>query len=159
MSTLTLNLDARHDEVLTSLAAEQELSKTALLRQALRLYQTVHLELKRGRQLAFQNPDGSFVSMVMLGGPMAAEAAPAKQEAALRAVFNDEGKCFLATKTRDAVKAALTPPAVAAPAVPKTCRMDDGRCGICGGDWSVCGCEGMLRRAAASRETGEGDAR
>jgi len=52
------------------------------MRQALRLYQTVHLELKRGRQLAFQNPDGSFVSMVMLGGPMAAEAAPVQQEAA-----------------------------------------------------------------------------
>ncbi|MGJ3704587.1 hypothetical protein [Variovorax sp. AFSI2.2] len=44
-------------------------------------------------------------------------------------------------------------------------RMDDGRCGVCGGDWSVCGCDGMLRRAAASKpddaplETGEGDAR
>lgn len=30
----------------------------------------------------------------------------------------------------------------------KSCRMEDGRCGICGGDWSVCGCDGMLRRAA-----------
>jgi hypothetical protein len=45
------------------------------------------------------------------------------------------------------------------------CRMDDGRCGICGGDWSVCGCDGMLRRASAPRpddttlKTGEGDAR
>lgn len=33
-----------------------------------------------------------------------------------------------------------------------SCRMEDGRCGICGGDWSVCGCDGMLRRDAASRE-------
>ena len=33
---------------------------------------------------------------------------------------------------------------------PATCRMDDGRCGICGGDWSVCGCESMLRRSAQS---------
>lgn len=76
MSALTLNLDERHDAVLTSLAAEQDMSKTALLRTALRLYQTVHEEGKRGRQLAFQNPDGSFISLVMLGGPMAAESAP-----------------------------------------------------------------------------------
>lgn len=34
-------------------------------------------------------------------------------------------------------------------------RMDDGRCGICGGDWSVCGCEGMLRRSAS--HTGEAE--
>lgn len=41
----------------------------------------------------------------------------------------------------------------------KTCRMDDGRCGICGGDWSVCGCEGMLRRAALKGASpSEGDA-
>jgi len=76
MSTLTLNLDERHDAVLTSLAAEQDISKTALLRTALRLYQTVHEETKRGRQLAFQNADGSFISLVMLGGPMAAESTP-----------------------------------------------------------------------------------
>lgn len=31
---------------------------------------------------------------------------------------------------------------------PATCRLEDGRCGICGGNWSVCGCDGMLRRAA-----------
>lgn len=35
----------------------------------------------------------------------------------------------------------------------KTCRQDDGRCGICGGDWSVCGCDGMLRRAAIAAAT------
>lgn len=34
----------------------------------------------------------------------------------------------------------------------KSCRMDDGRCGICGGDWSVCGCDGMLRRAARNAQ-------
>lgn len=40
---------------------------------------------------------------------------------------------------------AVLPPAQGAPT---TCRMEDGRCGVCGGDWSVCGCEGMLRRFA-----------
>lgn len=39
------------------------------------------------------------------------------------------------------------------PATPATCRLADGRCGICGGDWSVCGCDGMLRRAAAKGDT------
>jgi hypothetical protein len=44
----------------------------------------------------------------------------------------------------EARRAALQP----AQGAPATCRMNDGRCGICGGDWSVCGCDGMLRRAA-----------
>ncbi|WP_422096849.1 hypothetical protein [Variovorax sp.] len=62
-------------------------------------------------------------------------------------------------------RAALAQPAPQQ-AAPATCRMDDGRCGICGGDWSACGCDGMLRRASPAREpddtpleTGEGDAR
>lgn len=56
---------------------------------------------------------------------------------------------------------ALNAPAAA----PTTCRLADGRCGICGGDWSACGCEGMLRRSAARApelatvETGEVAAR
>lgn len=29
---------------------------------------------------------------------------------------------------------------------PRDCRMLDGRCGVCGGDWSVCGCQGALNR-------------
>jgi hypothetical protein len=74
MSTFPLNLDDQHMAVLEAMAAEQDMTKTALLRTALRLYQMIHIEAKRGRQLAFQNADGSFVSLVMLGGPMAAEA-------------------------------------------------------------------------------------
>lgn len=34
---------------------------------------------------------------------------------------------------------------------PRQCREADGRCSICGGDWSVCGCQGMLERDAASQ--------
>lgn len=33
---------------------------------------------------------------------------------------------------------------------PFNCRMPDGRCAACGGDWSVCGCQGMFNRAARS---------
>ena len=42
--------------------------------------------------------------------------------------------------------AATKPPSTAS----HDCRLDDGRCGICGGDWSVCGCAGMLRRGRNS---------
>lgn len=52
------------------------------------------------------------------------------------------------------IEAALTQPTTVQQAGPeyKSCRMEDGRCGICGGDWSVCGCDGMQRRAAAQIE-------
>lgn len=53
---------------------------------------------------------------------------------------------------------ASQPPGAATPKEPgkvHDCRMPDGRCGICGGDWSVCGCDGMLKRAAATPKGGE----
>lgn len=31
-----------------------------------------------------------------------------------------------------------------------SCRQSDGRCAVCGGDWSVCGCQGALNRCAAA---------
>lgn len=72
---------------------------------------------------------------------------------------NGSGECgYLSMPTRAATPAPEAPPY-------KSCRMDDGRCGICGGDWSVCGCDGKLRRTSAPEpddtplETGEGDAR
>jgi hypothetical protein len=43
---------------------------------------------------------------------------------------------------------ALSTPSPEAREPAKTCRMEDGRCGLCGGDWSVCGCQGMLNRSA-----------
>lgn len=41
-------------------------------------------------------------------------------------------------------------PATDARAEPKQCREPDGRCSMCGSDWSVCGCQGMVDRQAAS---------
>lgn len=66
MPTLTLNLDERHDEALTKLAAETDMSKTAVLRQALRLYQMVHQRAQDGQQLAFTK-DGKVVPMHIVG--------------------------------------------------------------------------------------------
>lgn len=69
MPTMTLNLDQRHMDVLDALAAEQDMSKTAVMRQALRVYQLVHQRAKDGQQLAFTK-DGRTVVMELIG-PMA----------------------------------------------------------------------------------------
>ena len=47
------------------LAAEQDMSKTQVMRQALRLYQVVHLRAKAGEQLAFTK-DGKVVPILVL---------------------------------------------------------------------------------------------
>lgn len=67
--TFTISMDTRHHAVLEALAAEQGMSKSALLRQALRLYQMVHDRAKQGQQLAFRNQDGSYVPQVVVGLP------------------------------------------------------------------------------------------
>lgn len=55
--TMTLNLTPAEMEVLEQLAAKKDLSKTAVLRQALRLYQTVDLRLEDGDKLFFEGPN------------------------------------------------------------------------------------------------------
>lgn len=46
--TMTLNLSEREMSVVEQLAGEADLSKTGVIRQALRLYQLVHERLKAG---------------------------------------------------------------------------------------------------------------
>jgi hypothetical protein len=53
--TMTLNLTSREMEVLEELAKKKELNKTAVLRQALRLYQVVDEKLSRGEKLYFED--------------------------------------------------------------------------------------------------------
>jgi hypothetical protein len=53
--TMTLNLTAREMDVLEELAKKKELNKTAVLRQALRLYQVVDEKLARGEKLFFED--------------------------------------------------------------------------------------------------------
>jgi len=53
--TMTLNLSEAEMRILEELAAQKELSKTALLRQALRLYQLVDARLNRGDRLFLEN--------------------------------------------------------------------------------------------------------
>lgn len=53
--TMTLNLTEAEMAVLETLCVEKDLSKTAVLRQALRLYQLVNARLKGGEKLFFED--------------------------------------------------------------------------------------------------------
>mgnify|MGYP000057601538 CR=1 FL=1 len=53
--TMTLNLTDPEMEVLEDLSAKKDMSKTALIRQALRLYQLVDLRVRDGQKLFFEN--------------------------------------------------------------------------------------------------------
>jgi hypothetical protein len=53
--TMTLNLTGREMEVLEELSRRKDLSKTAVLRQALRLYQMVDARLAAGEKLFFED--------------------------------------------------------------------------------------------------------
>ena len=54
---MTLQLSDREMNVLQELAEARGLSKTALLRQALRLYQSITDRLRTGEKLFLENPD------------------------------------------------------------------------------------------------------
>jgi hypothetical protein len=53
--TMTLNLTEPEMAALEELCAEKDMSKTAVLRQALRLYQLVSARLKVGEKLFFED--------------------------------------------------------------------------------------------------------
>jgi predicted transcriptional regulator len=53
--TMTLNLTDAEMRVLDDLSERKDLTKTAVLRQALRLYQTIEARLDRGDKLLFEN--------------------------------------------------------------------------------------------------------
>ena len=53
--TMTLNLTEREMQVLDDLCAKKGLNKTALMRQALRLYQAVDTRLEKGEKLMFED--------------------------------------------------------------------------------------------------------
>ena len=54
--TMTLNLSVQEMEVVERLAEEKGLSKTALLRQALRLYQSISKRLDDGEKVFVEHP-------------------------------------------------------------------------------------------------------
>ena len=60
---MTLQLDEAHVDALKALCDEQGMSQSAVMRQALRLYQMIHIRAKKGEQLAFVK-DGQVVPML-----------------------------------------------------------------------------------------------
>lgn len=64
--TLTLVLSDAEMDVLDSLSSERSLSKTAVLRQALRLYQTVDVRQQRGEKLFFENEKSEKAELMLL---------------------------------------------------------------------------------------------
>lgn len=78
---LTLHLDERHNDVLDALAAEQGMSKAAVLRQALRLYKTVNDRAKNGQDLAFVSGDHVFPMLLPSTIPLPPDPGEAAQPA------------------------------------------------------------------------------
>jgi len=64
--TMTLNLTEAEMRVLEELSARKDLSKTALLRQALRMYQVVDARLERGDKLFFEDEQTKEKAEVMM---------------------------------------------------------------------------------------------
>ncbi|MHB0926572.1 MAG: ribbon-helix-helix protein, CopG family [Gallionellaceae bacterium] len=64
--TMTLNLTEAEMKVLEDLAAKKDLSKTSLIRQALRLYQLVEVRVGKGDKLFFEDDRSKEKAEVML---------------------------------------------------------------------------------------------
>ncbi len=64
--TMTLNLTEAEMAALEELCVKKELSKTALLRQALRLYQIVEAKTEGGEKLFFEDEKTKEKSAVMI---------------------------------------------------------------------------------------------
>ena len=64
--TMTLNLTEAEMAVLEALSEKKELSKTALLRQALRMYQVIEARLESGSKLFFENEATKEKAEVMM---------------------------------------------------------------------------------------------
>jgi len=64
--TMTLNLTPSEMKAIEDLAAGRDLSKTALVRQAIRLFQVIDLRRKQGEVLVFENRSTKEKSELML---------------------------------------------------------------------------------------------
>lgn len=64
--TMTFNLTGAEMEVLEALSEKKDLSKTALLRQALRIYQVIEARLESGDKLFFEDDKTKQKAEVMM---------------------------------------------------------------------------------------------
>lgn len=81
-ATMTLNFPEREMKALEALADHHQMSKTAVMRQALRLYQLIHIRLQAGETLSFSGDAERpmMIASVGLGEPEATPK-PQRQEA------------------------------------------------------------------------------
>jgi hypothetical protein len=64
--TMTLNLTAREMEVLEELSARKEMTKTAVMKHALRLYQMVDAKLAEGAKLFLEDEKANKKAELMV---------------------------------------------------------------------------------------------
>lgn len=64
--TMTLNLTEAEMSVLETLCAKKDLSKTGVMRQALRLYQMIDTRVERGSKLYFEDDQTKEKSEIMM---------------------------------------------------------------------------------------------
>ena len=64
--TMTLNMTEAEMQVLAVLSEKKDMSKTALLRQALRMYQVIEARLENGDKLFFEDEKTKEKSEVMM---------------------------------------------------------------------------------------------
>ncbi|MCK1670355.1 CopG family transcriptional regulator [Bradyrhizobium sp. 150] len=62
--TMTLNLSEKEMTVLEELAREKGMSKTAIMRQALRLYQLVNVRLNAGEKMMFSGDEQRLIEFI-----------------------------------------------------------------------------------------------
>jgi predicted transcriptional regulator len=67
MATLTLNISDPEMAVIDRLAAEHDMSKTAVLRQAIRFYQLMHDRLKAGETFHFSGDQQRAMEFIGVG--------------------------------------------------------------------------------------------
>lgn len=65
--TMTLNLPQREMRALDAIAREQDLPKTMVMRQALRMYQLIHERMRAGETVSFSGDVQRAVKFVGIG--------------------------------------------------------------------------------------------
>lgn len=66
IKTMTLNLTSQEMAVLDDLSQKKGLNKTALIKQCLRVYQTLETRLERGEKLFFEDDKKEKSELVFL---------------------------------------------------------------------------------------------
>lgn len=65
--TMTLNLPEHEMALLDALSNAKDMTKTAVLRKALRLYSVLDERMRKGEKIVWQRPDGSIGSPLFVG--------------------------------------------------------------------------------------------